>query len=101
MTTGDEIIRRLMDEVAAIQDERDALRLAGYVVAEHLDHWCECPLPPDAGCEPCRLFSRALGVLRPTPAASQEPPHNARRNLESPAEIQVSTPPHNASSEAS
>ena len=57
---------------AALRDERDALRLAGHVIVEHLDHWCECPLPPDANCEPCRLFSRALAAFR-APAASQEP----------------------------
>ena len=48
-----------------------------------------------------RSFTVQKRYARPRPAASQEPSQIASQNLESPDEIQVSTPPQDASSPSS
>lgn len=44
--------------------ENERLREAALTVGgDLLEHWAECPLPPDGGCESCHQWAKARAVL--------------------------------------
>ena len=77
-------LQGLRDEVDDQRAENERLQEAAVTVGgDLLEHWAECPLPPDAGCELCHRWFKARAVLTACgqpegPAAlsgSSEQPH--------------------------
>lgn len=44
--------------IERLTSENEQLRAALVAIEHNVDHWLDCPLPPDAECVPCHLFAR-------------------------------------------
>lgn len=56
----DRVLAQAHDEIERL---REAARLA-LTVHDLIDHWSECPAPPDAGCGECHNYYAAVAALR-------------------------------------
>lgn len=67
---GDVAWPRLRGYISRLRADRDRLAekagaMAGYALAMHdrVEHWAECPAPPDGGCGECHAYHRAKAAL--------------------------------------